>query len=461
MDTPISAPEARAERERVSRELASGPIGKLLLAYSIPAIVGTAAASLYNLIDRAFIGHGVGAMAISGLALTFPVMNLAAAFGALVGAGAASLVSIRMGEGRPKEADAILGSTLFLNVVLGLCITVLGLAFLDRILLAMGASRETLPYARSFMQVILLGKVFTHLYLGLNGVMRASGYPRKDMVTTLLTVGVNLALAPFFIFVLRWGIRGAALATVCAQAFGALLTVRHFLRRDSAVRFVPGCWRPRLGIIRDIFAIGMSNFTTLLCVSLSAAVYNVQLGRHGGDYAVGAFGILNGLASLFIMVVVGVVMGMQPIAGFNYGARRFDRVLRAHRGAVLAATAITTCGFLLGELFPAAVARAFTDDPRLVAQAVTAQRFIFAVYPLVGFQIVTSGFFQAIGRAKVSVVLSLSRQLLFLVPLLVLLPLRWGLTGVWMAEPVADLSATLVTFLVLRAQVRKHLGQER
>lgn len=452
--------DAQPVETHASNALGTASIGRLLAQYSIPAIVGMAAASLYNIIDRVFIGHGVGAMAISGLALTFPVMNLAAAFGALVGAGGATLVSIRLGEGRPREADAILGNTLFLNVILGLCTSILGLVFLDRILFGMGASRETLPYARQFMQIILLGNVFTHLYLGMNNVMRASGYPRKAMITTLLTVGINLVLAPTFIFGLHWGIRGAAFATVCAQAFGTLWNLLHFLRKDSSVRFKRGCFRPRLGIIRGIFAIGMSNFTTLFCASMVAVIYNLRLANYGGDYAIGAFGIINSLAGLFVMVTVGVIMGMQPIAGFNFGARQFDRVTRVFRCAVIAATCVTTCGFLLGEIFPEAVARAFTGDPELVRQAVMGMRLVFAMFPIIGFQMVTSGFFQSIGRAKVSVVLSLSRQVLCLIPFLIVFPLSWGLKGVWIAEPAADLTASLITLVVLRAQFRKALGSQ-
>jgi putative MATE family efflux protein len=439
--------------------LATGRIGRLLLQYSVPAIVGTAAASLYNIIDRVFIGHGVGAMAISGLALTFPMMNLAAAFGALVGAGAASLVSIRLGEKKPQEANAILGNTVFLNVVLGICFSILCMAFLDQILFFMGASRETLPYARQFMRVILLGNVFTHLYLGLNNVMRASGHPRKAMVTTLLTVGVNLVLAPTFIFLFHWGIRGAALATVCAQIVGTGWTLLHFARKGHTVRFLPGCFRPRLEIIRGIFSIGMSSFVMLFCASLISGILNLRLGRYGGDYAIGASGIINSLASLFVMISMGVNQGMQPIAGYNFGARKFDRVARVYRCAVGAATCITTLGFLLGEIFPRQVASAFTSDPELIRQSVTGMRFIVLMFPIVGFQMVTSSFFQSIGRAKTSIVLSLSRQVLFLIPCLLILPLFWGLNGVWAAESVADFAASITAFFIMKAQFRKILGQ--
>jgi putative MATE family efflux protein len=436
--------------------LGTGNIGSLLAHYSIPAIIGTAAASLYNIIDRVFIGHAVGPMAISGLALTFPLMNLAAAFGAVVGVGSGALVSIRLGQQRRLEANAILGNMIFLNVVISVSYSVLSLVFLDWILGFMGASPETLPYARQFMQVILMGNLFTHLYLGMNNVMRASGYPRKAMLTTLVTVGVNVMLAPLFIFGFHWGIRGAALATVCAQITGTAWALRHFTRPASVVRIqAAACFRPRLEIILGIFAIGMSTFVMLLGASVITAMVNLRLGRYGGDYAIGAFGIINAMAMLFIMITVGVNMGMQPISGYNFGARQFDRVTRVFRMAVLAACCITTCGFALGELFAPQVAGAFTRDPELIRRTVTGMRLTFVMYPIVGFQMVTSTFFQSIGRAKISLLLSLSRQVLFLIPFLILLPLWWGLNGVWVAEPMADLTASVTTFFVLRFQLRK------
>ncbi|MDR3670109.1 MAG: MATE family efflux transporter [Holophaga sp.] len=436
--------------------LGTGGIGSLLAHYSIPAIIGTAAASLYNIIDRVFIGHAVGPMAISGLALTFPLMNLAAAFGAVVGVGSGALVSIRLGQQRRMEANAILGNMIFLNVVLSISYSVLSLVFLDRILGFMGASPETLPFAKQFMQVILAGNLFTHLYLGMNNVMRASGYPRKAMLTTLVTVGVNVVLAPLFIFGFRWGIRGAALATVCAQIMGTAWALGHFTRPTSLVRLhLAACFQPRLKIILGIFSIGMSTFVMLVGASVITAMVNLRLGRYGGDYAIGAFGIINALAGLFIMITVGVNMGMQPISGYNFGAGKFDRVTRVFRMAVLAATCITTCGFCLGELFARQVAGAFTRDPELIRRTVIGLRFTFVMYPIVGFQMVTSTFFQSIGRAKISLVLSLSRQVLFLIPFLILLPLCWGLNGVWVAEPMADFTASITTFLVLRFQLRK------
>jgi len=445
-------PEPGLEPAQAQVDLGQGPVLALLVRYAIPAIVATAAASLYNIIDRVFIGHGVGPMAISGLALTFPLMNLAAAFGAMVGVGAAALVSIRLGEGRRLEADAVLGNAIFLNLLLGLCFTVLGLVFLDRVLATMGASPETLPFARQFMRVILLGNVFQHLYLGLNGIMRASGHPRRAMATTLLTVGVNLVLAPLFIFGFGWGIRGAALATVAAQIAGTAVSFSHFTSGPSPLRFALAHLRPRPAVIRDIFAIGMSSFVMLFCSSIVILLVNIRLERYGGDYAIGAFGIINAMTNLFVMIVIGVNMGMQPIAGFNFGARQFDRVREVFRWAVVLATGVTTLGCLLCELAPQAVAGTFTRDPRLTAMAVRGLRLTFIVFPFVGFQMVTSSFFQSIGRARISLFLAFSRQVIFLIPFLMILPAHFGLDGVWIAEPVADLIAFLIAVALMRTQ---------
>jgi putative MATE family efflux protein len=441
--------------EREPHVLGTARVAHLLLQYSVPAIIATAAASIYNIVDRVFIGHGVGPLAISGLALTLPLMNLAASLGALVGAGASALVSIRLGQHDRQEADSILGNTVLLNVVLGTTYAALCLVFLDRILLAMGASQETLPYAREFMQVILLGNVFTHLYLGLNNVIRASGFPRKAMGITLLTVGVNLVLAPLFIFAFHWGIKGAAFATVSAQIAGLVCAFLHFTGKYCPIHFRPGCFVPRPRIIRDIFSIGMSSFITLSCASCVTAIVNVQLARYGGDYAIGAYGIVSALAGLFVMICTGLNMGMQPIAGYNFGAGRFDRVVKVFRLAACAATCITTVGFLLVEVFPGQVACAFTGDPQLIGQAVTGLRFTFFLFPIVGFQMATASFFQSIGKARISVVLSLSRQVLFLIPFLLALPLVFDLNGVWIAGPAADFTASLVTFWMLRTQFRK------
>ncbi len=438
-----------------ANDLGVEKVGKLLLNYSLPAIIATAAASVYNIIDRIFIGQGVGPLAISGLALTFPLMNITAAFGSMVGVGASAMVSIRLGQHDRKGATLILGNAVMLNLIFGITIGLLVFIFLEPILYALGASRDTLPFAKEFMQVILIGNVFTHLYLGLNNIIRASGYPGKAMIITLTTVVVNLVLAPLFIFVFDWGIRGAALATVIAQAVGTVTAVIHFTRLDSFVRFLPGYMKLKKVIIGDIISIGMSNFLMLLFGSLVISIFNLSLRKYGGDYAIGAFGIIASIANLAAMVVIGFNQGMQPIVGYNYGAQKISRSLRAFKLTVFAATCVTTFMFLLAEIFPRTIASAFTNSDELINLAVMGMRLNLMLFPIVGFQIVTASFFQSIGKARFSIFLSLSRQVLFLIPALLILPHFWTLKGVWLAGPVADFASSLLTLIVLRWQLGK------
>ncbi len=445
-------------RESVEKELGEAKVGPLLLRYSLPAIVGMTASSLYNIVDRIFIGQAVGPYAIAGLALTLPIMNLAIALGAMVGAGASALVSIRLGEGRAGEAEHILGNTVALNILLGTVFSAAMFYYLDPILRLFGASHETLPYARSFMQVILVANPLVHTYMGLNNIMRSSGHPRKAMVTTLSTVAVNLALAPVFIFWFHWGIRGAALATVASQIAGSAIVFAHFLRRDASLRLRRDCIRIDAVIVRDIFAIGMSSFFVQAGASLVAVIMNRQLVHHGGDFAVGAFGIVNSILMLAVMVVLGIAQGMQPIAGFNYGARRYGRVMRVLRHAIVGATLVTFSAFLVAELLPGLVASAFTRDLELRSLATQALRIVFLAFPLVGFQVATSNFFQSIGRAKLSILLTLSRQVGFLIPFLIALPPLFGLNGVWMALPASDAGATVLAWVIFRYERKRIRG---
>lgn len=430
-------------------------IGKLLLQYSVPAIVATAAASIYNIIDRIFIGQGVGALAISGLAITFPLMNITAAFGAMVGVGASSMVSIRLGQNNKQSATQILGNALMLNVILGIAVSIITLIFLDPILFALGASDNTLSYAKEFMEIILLGNVFCQVYLGLNSIMRASGYPTKAMITSLVTVVINAILAPLFIFVFKWGIRGAALATVCAQIAGSLLVILHFTRKNSFLRFLPGCLKLKIEIIKDIISIGMSNFLMLIAGSAVISIINLSLSKYGGDYAVGAYGIINSIGNLGAMIVIGFNQGMQPIVGYNYGACNIARVIRAFRLTILFATCVTSCLFLLAEIFPSAIASAFTTDNKLIELTTIGMRLNLLMFSIVGFQMVTSNFFQSIGKAKISIFLSVSRQVLFLIPALLILPHFLGLNGVWLGSPTADITSSILTFIVLKWQIKK------
>ncbi|HNY31345.1 MAG TPA: MATE family efflux transporter [Fibrobacteria bacterium] len=448
-------------RDEVEAELSKEKVGKLLVRYSLPAIVAMAASSLYNIVDRVFIGQGVGPYAIAGLAITLPVMNLAIALGAMVGVGAAALVSIRLGERRGDEAGRILGNTVFLNVVLGTVYSLLMYLFLDPILRLFGASDETIPYARDFLRIILLGNPFLHTYMGLNGIMRASGHPTKAMATTLATVGVNLVLAPLFIFVFGWGIRGAALATVASQLVGLVVVVSHFADKKRQIRFQRGIFAPHAAMIRDILAIGMSSFFVQVGASLVAVVMNRELVRHGGDFAVGAFGIVNSVLMLMVMVILGIAQGMQPIAGFNYGAKLYGRVMRVLRHAIVASTIVACAGFAATQLFPGPIASVFTSDTSLRAMAVQGMRWSFLCVPLAGFQIATANLFQSIGRAKLSIILTLSRQIGFLVPGLIVLPIFFGLSGVWAALPLSDAASTLLAWLVLRYERGRIAGLDQ
>lgn len=442
-------------------ELEHGDIGKLLLSYALPAIIATTASSLYNVIDRVFIGQGVGPLAIAGLAITFPIMNLATAFGTLVGAGAASMVSIRMGQNRRFDATRILGNALILNILIGILFSAVFLVFLDDILLLFGASNETLPYARDFMQIILCGNVITHIFFGLNSVMRASGYPLKAMISILLTVVCNVIIAPLFIFHFQWGISGAAWATVISQTIGMIWVLAHFVSKESYIHFQPAGFHLRGRIIRDIFAIGLSPFLIHACACFVAMLVNWQLKSYGGDMAIAAFGITNSILSLMVMIILGLTQGMQPIAGFNYGARQMDRVIKTLKLTVFWATGICVVGFMAIMIAPDYIARAFTKDKELIDLTAVSMRICAAFLPVIGFQVVTSNFFQSIGKAGVAIFLSLSRQIIFLIPFLLILPLFFQLNGVWMATPAADLFATGITACILVLSYKKLIKRQK
>ena len=431
------------------------PVNKLLGQYAVPAIIAMTASSLYNMVDSIFIGHGVGAMAISGLALTFPFMNLSAAFGAMVGVGASTLISVKLGQKDYQSAQQIFGNVITLTIILGLLFSVVSLAFLDPILYFFGASAETLPYAREYMQIILAGNIITHSYLTLNSVLRSVGYPRLSMNATILAVVVNTILNPLFIYGFGWGIRGSAIATVLAQTISLLWQMKVFSNPAELVHFKHGIYKLKSRIVKETLGIGMSPFLMNTCACLIVILINRGLGQYGGDLAIGAYGIVNRVAFLFIMIVIGLNQGMQPIAGYNYGAQKFDRVLKVLRITMLWGTLVTTAGFLVGELMPEWCARAFTTDEELIDIAAKGMRIVVMFYPLIGMQMVTTNFFQSIGQAGKSIFLSLTRQLLFLVPLLIILPQFMGVKGVWLAMQSADAISCIVTGTMLIIQYRK------
>ena len=379
--------------------LRTEPIGKLLLRYSLPAIAAMVVFSLYNIIDSIFIGHGVGPLAISGLAITFPVMNLTFALVLLVGIGGASICSIRLGQQDIDGATRVLGNVLLLGLINGVTFGLLSQLVLDPVLTAFGASEHTLPYARDFMQIILYGLPVTCTMFGLNHIMRATGYPQKAMLSAVLTVGMNIILAPIFIFWLEWGIRGAAIATVLSQCVGMVWVLSHFRNPKSTVHFRQGTFRLRWKIVSSVFSIGMSPFLLNVCACLVTVLINIGLKRYGGDMAIGAFGILNRILILFVMLVMGLTQGMQPIVGYNYGAQQFERVKQTLKYGVITGGLITTAGFLAGQFAPEIVARMFSDDAGLIALSVEGMRLATLVFPLVGIQIVVGNLFQGIGKA--------------------------------------------------------------
>ncbi len=467
--------------------LGSDSVGKLLMRYAIPAIIAMASSSLYHIIDSIFIGHGVGDEAISGMAVTLPIMNIASAFGAMVGVGAAARISIRLGEGNKRAAERILCNAVLLNLVLGVSIMLLFLLFLDPILIFFSggkASPETLRYAREFMQVIMFGNIITHLYLGLNEQLRASGYPRKAMYIMLLAMALCTALNPLFIFVFKWGVAGSALATVSAQFIALMIQMRHYTSKSSFLRFKRHNFHFDSRIVGNIISIGMAPFLLNLCASLVTRFMNTALLNYGGtgehdviqratfdgdigDIYVGAYGIMNRVLLLFVMVAQGFNQGMQPIVGYNYGARQYDRVIKVLKYAIMCATCVTTFAFLIGHFFPREVAVLFVDASKgasaeamvdIVAQGLGLAMLVF---PLVGFQIVAGGFFQYIGRAPLAMFLSTTRQLLFLLPLLLILTPEYGAVGAWVAMPIADGASVLVAAILLFTQIRKLRRMER
>lgn len=436
-------------------QLGTGKISRLLWDYSLPAVVGMLVMSLYNVIDRIFIGQGVGPEAIAGLAITFPVMNISAALGVLIGAGASARVSIMLGAKNKRGAEMVLGNAFVLILINAtLYLTFFGI-FLDDILQLFGASPASLPYARDFMMFIMPGMLVMNIGFTLNNIMRASGYPVRAMMTMFLGAGVNLMLAPLFIFVFGWGIKGAAVATDIAMSIFAARVVWHFFQRSTSLRFTRGSFRLRREIIISIIGIGAAPSLVNIASCLINVIINKSLYQYGGDSAVAAAGIFVTFTSLMTMVVVGICQGMQPIIGYNYGAGLLGRLKRAYLQAVGAASLIVTIGCVTGITIPTIIARAFTSDSQLIEVTGNALHISMIAFWMVGFQIVSTTFFQSIGKVWKSIILSLARQVIFLIPLLLVLPGRFGLDGVWFAFPTSDLLATVVTFVMIIWQFRQ------
>ena len=449
--------------EKIPLELGTESVGKLLKKYALPAIIAMAASSIYNMVDSIFIGQGCGPMAISGLALTFPLMNLSAAFGTLVGVGAATLTSVLLGQKNYDTAKRVLSNVFILNVLIGLVFTVVSVGFLNPILRFFGASDQTLPYARSYMMPILLGNIITHLYFGLNSIVRVSGHPQKAMAATLLTVGVNTLLDPLFIFVFKMGIQGAAVATILSQSIALVWILRILSDKRELLHFSRDTFAVDWGIARRSMSIGLAPFLMNVASCFVVIFINNQFKHYGGDLAIGAYGIVNRLVFIFLMVVMGFTQGMQPIAGYNYGARQYDRVMRVFHLTVLCSCAVTSVCFIVGVFFPRTAASLFTQDEQLISMAAHGFTIDVLLFLIIGRQIVISNFFQSLGLTRKAIFLSLTRQLIFLLPFLALLPRWFGTDGVWYSLPASDLAALIVSevmLLQLKRQFRKEVASQ-
>ena len=439
----------------IPTELGTEKISKLLKQYALPAIIAQTASSLYNMVDSIFIGHGVGPLAISGLAVTFPLMNLSTAFGTLVGMGAASLMSILLGQKNYNAANKVLGNVVSLNIILGILFMIAALVFIDPILYFFGASENTLPYAKDYMKIILYGNIITHLYFGLNAQMRSSGFPKKAMMLTIFTVVLNTILDPIFIFTFDMGIKGAAWATVISQTASLVIVMRHFNDKSRGLHFEKGIIRLDWRIAKESLSIGFGPFLMNAAACLVTLFINQQLRRYAGDLGIGAFGICNRISFMFIMICLGLNQGMQPIAGYNFGARKYSRVKEVFWKTVGLATIATSLCFIICVLLPKTAVSIFTHDPELMEMSAKGLRTMNSMVLIIGAHIVSTNLFQCLGMVRKSIILSLSRQILFLLPLLYLLPLKWGETGVWLSYPISDVMSCVLAFTMLGTLFKK------
>lgn len=440
-----------------NRHLALGTenVRRLLINYALPSIIAMTATSLYNVVDSIFIGRGCGPLAIAGLAVTFPLMNLSAAFGAMVGIGASTVISVRLGQKDYTNAQNALGNVVLLNVVIGFLFMVGALAFLDPILLFFGASEQTLPYSREYMSVLLCGNILTHLYLGLNDTVRASGYPKRAMAATLTAVGVNVVFNYVFIMVLNMGIKGAAIGTLCSQFVAFCMVIHHYRSKEAFLRFSKSVFKWRTNIVKSILGIGLAPFLLNFCACIIVLLINNGLRNNGGDYYVGAYGIANRVLFVFIMIVNGINQGMQPIVGYNYGAGQIGRSVSAYKNAVFGATVVMTICWLICMIVPEFVVGFFTSDESLIAISSRAIRIMVLFFPFIGFQIVSTGLFMSMGMAHKSIFLSTTRQLLFLIPFLIILPKYYGTDGVWMSMPISDFISCILVAVMIMIQLKK------
>lgn len=438
------------------KELGEAPIGKILFKYSLPAVVGTVVSAVYNIVDSIVIGHAIDdPNVVAGMAITFPVMNIVTALGMLVGAGAATRVSIVMGQNDKRVAEIILGNCVQLTILFGLLYVTGFIFFLNPLLRAFGATDNSLPYAHEFLMWVLPGMVLMNLTFSYNNVMRASGYPGKAMYTNIIGAVLNAILAPIFLFVFHWGIRGAAIATDISMLVTATWVMSHFFNKNNTLHFAKGTLKMNWPLVRGVLYIGMAPFLINVAGSGVNAIINNTLVEYGGDNAVAAVVVFNRYVTIFVFIIIGICQGMQPIVGYNYGSGRFNRLFRTFWTAAAAATVVATIGSLIGIFSPRPIAAMFMQDQNQIECAVGCLKIALLSFSIVGFQIVSTNFFQSLGMAGKAVFLSLTRQVIFMIPLLFILPPFMGLDGVWTAFPISDSVATVVAALLLFGQIRK------
>lgn len=434
---------------RILTSLGTESIGTLLRQYAVPAIIAMTASSLYNMVDSVFIGNGVGPYAISGLGVCFPLVNLSTAFGTLVGVGASTMISVLLGQKNYDGANKVLTNLASMNIIIGGLFTIVCLCRLEPILRFFGATDYTLPYASEYVRIILYGNIVTHLYFGLNGAMRSCGKPRFAMGLTLFTVIFNTVLDPLFIFTFNMGVKGAAIATVIAQLCALIVILREFSRKDEPVHLGKGILKIDWNIAKNSLQVGMGPFLMNSAACIVNLFVNQQLLKYSGDLGIGAYSIAHRISFIFIMIIMGLNQGMQPIAGYNYGARKYTRVRKVFSLTVIYAVIVTSIGFAASMLFPELMCRAFTSDAELLDISAAGLRMMNSAFPIIGFQIVSTNLFQSIGMVNKSIFLSMSRQLLYLVPCLYLLPLVWGADGIWYSFPISDSIAFAVTVFMI------------
>ena len=438
--------------------LGTEPIGKLLIKYSVPAIIGMMVNALYNVVDRMFIGNipGVGPMAITGLGVTMPIMTIILAFGMLVGIGATTNISIKLGQGKREEAEHIVGNSITLALIIGIILTVVGTVFSDSILKVFGASESTLIYAKSYMSIILLGTIFSISAMVFNNIIRGDGNPKLSAIIMAAGCATNIVLDAVLIFGFNMGIQGAALATIASQGLTAIWGFSYYLKGKSNLKFTKTSLKLDMNIVKIIFAIGSAPFTMQLATSLVQVISNNALRTYGSDLAIGAMATISSIVMIFLMPSFGLVQGMQPIVGFNYGAKNYDRAIKTFKLSLLSSSIFFIVGALLIQFVPQALVGMFNRDPQLMDITVNGLRKYSFALPIVGISIVGTNYIQSSGKAKVAMVLSLLRQVIILIPMILILPKFLGLNGVWFAQPTADIIASAITAIVLIKEIRSY-----